>query len=203
MDFRAGAARAGFAHHPKIVFLAAIHNVDFGIQAGGGEFLHPKIAGILIELAWIAICLIGTIDGRVEALRRKFPDAHNQLPSPIDGFLFEIIAKTPIAQHLEECVVIGVQPHILQVVVFAAGADALLGVGGAGRLAWDGAGPFVHVRRAFIEENGDELIHARVGEEQAGGIGHQAGRRDNGVPLGFEEIQKGLPNFSRSHGQTG
>jgi hypothetical protein len=45
------------------------------------------------------------------------------------------------------------------------------------------------------------LIHARVGEEQAGGIGHQAGRRDNGVPLGFEKVQERLSNFSGSHAE--
>jgi hypothetical protein len=57
----------------------------------------------------------------------------------------------------------------------------------------------VHVGDALVEENGDELVHAGVGEEQAGGIRHQAGRGHDGVSLGFEKIQEGLSNFSRSH----
>jgi hypothetical protein len=43
------------------------------------------------------------------------------------------------------------------------------------------------------------LIHAGVGEEQAGGIGHQTGRGNNGVTLGLEKVQKGLSYFNRSH----
>ena len=42
--------------------------------------------------------------------------------------LLEVIAEAPVAEHLEERVVVGVFAHIVEVVVFAAGADALLGV---------------------------------------------------------------------------
>jgi hypothetical protein len=38
MNFGAGAAGAGFAHHPEIVLFAAKDDVDFGVQTGGGEF---------------------------------------------------------------------------------------------------------------------------------------------------------------------
>jgi hypothetical protein len=46
-----------------------------------------------------------------------------------DGFLLEVVAEGPVAEHLEERVVIGVEADVVEVVVLAAGADALLGVG--------------------------------------------------------------------------
>jgi hypothetical protein len=57
----------------------------------------------------------------------------------------------------------------------------------------------VHVGGALVEEDGDELVHAGVGEEETGGIGHEAGGGHDGVLLGFEKIQERLSNFSRSH----
>ena len=48
-----------------------------------------------------------------------------------DGLALEVVAEGPVAEHLEEGVVVGVAPHLLEVVVLARDADALLGVGGA------------------------------------------------------------------------
>ena len=53
--------------------------------------------------------------------------------------------------------VVGVVTHILEIVVFPARANALLRVGGARRIV----GSFFRA-----EEIRDELVHARVGEEQ-------------------------------------
>ena len=64
--------------------------------------------------------------GNPQTLDEKFP-------GPIDRFLLEIIAETPVAEHLEKGVVIGVEADVFEVVVFAAGADAFLRVGGARR----------------------------------------------------------------------
>ena len=33
VEFRAGTARAGFAHHPEIIFLVAVDDVDGGIES--------------------------------------------------------------------------------------------------------------------------------------------------------------------------
>ena len=81
--------------------------------------------------------------------------------------------------------VIGVEADVFEVVVFAAGADAFLGVGGAGRVV--GA-------LDLAEEDGHELVHARVGEEQVGRVGHEAGGRHDGVLLRLEEIEEVLPD---------
>ena len=96
--------------------------------------------------------------------------------------LLEVIAKAPVAEHFEEGVVIGVEADVFEVVVFAAGADAFLGVGRARR-----------VDRGMVvwpEKNRHELVHARVGEKQIGRIRQQARRRDNGMPLRFEKIEE-------------
>ena len=86
------------------------------------------VVRFLVELARVARA--GFVDGGVEALRREFPALDDEFPRPLDGLLFEVIAEAPVAEHLEERVVIGVEPDVIEVVVFAAGADALLGVGG-------------------------------------------------------------------------
>ena len=68
VDFAAWAAGAGFAHHPEIVFFVAVDDVDFGVEAGGGEFGGPKIIGFLVEVAGFALGFVGAIDGGVEAV---------------------------------------------------------------------------------------------------------------------------------------
>jgi hypothetical protein len=66
--------------------------------------------------------------GGVEAVGGRAPDLGQQLPGPVDGLLLEVVAERPVAQHLEEGVVVGVLADVLEVVVLAAGADALLAV---------------------------------------------------------------------------
>jgi hypothetical protein len=102
------------------------------------------------------------VDRGEEALRRDAPDLGEQFPAPGDGLLLEVVAEGPVAQHLEDRVVVGVEADVLEVVVLAAGADALLGVGGA------------FPRGGLVaEEVGHELVHAGVGEQQVGGGRHQ------------------------------
>ena len=106
----------------------------------------------------------GFVNGRVKSLRRKFPAVHDQFPRPFDRFLFEIIAETPVAEHLEEGVVIGVEADVFEIVVLAAGANAFLGVGHPRRIP----GRFL-----LPEKNRDELVHAGVGEKQVGRVGQK------------------------------
>lgn len=40
----------------------------------------------------------------------------------------EVVSEGPVSKHLKEGVVVDISAHVLQVVVFAAGADALLAV---------------------------------------------------------------------------
>ena len=69
MDFGAWAARAGVAHHPKVVLLAAGADVDLGVEPGGFEKFFPMVVGFLVEFGWLAFARL--IDGGIEAFRRK------------------------------------------------------------------------------------------------------------------------------------
>ena len=132
MHFRARPARTGVAHHPEIVCFSTVENVDGRIEIGFAKQSRPMIVRFLIELARFARTRF--LNGRVKPLRRKFPAINHEIPSPLDRFLLEIIAEAPVAEHLEKSVVIGVEPDVIEVVVFAAGTDAFLRVGDTRRL---------------------------------------------------------------------
>ena len=93
---------------------------------------------------------------------------------------------------------VGVEADVFEVVVFAASADALLRVRGAGGQSFvQNAGPGVHVRAALTEEDGHELVHARIGEDAravAAGVADVVAGHD-GVLLLLEEIEEGGADF--------
>jgi hypothetical protein len=128
----------------------------------------------------------------------------DEFPGPRDGFLLEVVAEGPVAEHLEERVVVGVEAHVFEVVVLAAGADALLRVGRASGQAFvQHAGPGIHIRAALAEEDGHELVHARVGEDAravAAGVAHVV-TGDDGVVLRFEEVEEGSGGSGRRWGR--
>ena len=200
MDFGAGTARAGVAHHPEVFLLVSEADVDLRIQTGVAEDLAPDLEGFFVQLTGLAG--IGFVDCGVEAVFGKSPPFGQQFPSPFDGFFFEVISEGPVTEHFEEGMVVGVEADVFQVVVFAAGADAFLGIGGAGIATGDYAGPAGDVRFAFAQEDRDELVHPGVGEEEVRGIGQKAGGgNDRMFPL-TEEIQERLPNLFSCHGHV-
>ena len=189
VQFTAGTTRAGVAHHPKVILFVAVNNVHGGVEPGGGENFRPITISLLVELARVAIT--GLVHGGVQAFLGEPPSAGDQLPRPLNGLFFEVITKRPVAEHFEESVVIGIHPHIVEVVVFAAGANTLLRISGA-------AGVVRAV--SFAEKNRHKLIHAGVGKQQVRRIGHQTRARYNGVLSGLKEIQKILPNLTAGSG---
>lgn len=52
----------------------------------------------------------------------------DQVPGHSAGVSFEVVAEGPVTQHLEECVMVSIRAHDLQVVVFAPYPDTFLGV---------------------------------------------------------------------------
>src|SRR4026208_1820607 len=100
MDFGAGTARPGLAHHPEVVLLAAVNDVDFGIESGGREESGPMIVRFLVELARLALRFGGVVTRCIEPLFREFPDACDEFPGPFDRFFLEVIAEAPVAEHL-------------------------------------------------------------------------------------------------------
>src|SRR5437870_658537 len=110
------------------------------------------IVRFLIEFA--RFVRSGFVNRGVKTLRWKFPAFNNQFPRPFDRFLLEIIAEAPVAQHFEERVVISVEPDVFEIVMFAAGPNALLGVGDAWRFPG---------RLLLTKKDRNELVHAGVG----------------------------------------
>ena len=82
VQFGARAAGAGVAHHPEIVLLAAINDVDGGIEPGGAEFFRPAIPRLLVALGRVALGFVGIVNRGVKALRRKFPYCRRPVPMP-------------------------------------------------------------------------------------------------------------------------
>ena len=185
MDLRTGTAGAGLAHHPEVVLAVAVDDVDGRIEARLFKDRRPEIVGLLIELGRIA--LGRSIDRRIKTIRGETPALREQLPGPVDRLGLEVVAEAPVSQHLEESVVVSVVADILEVVVFASGADALLRIGRARRVIGSGLG---------AEEIRNKLVHPRVGKQQVGGCRHEGGRGHNGVLFFFEKIEEGLPDFA-------
>src|SRR6185295_16845490 len=91
--------------------------------------------------------------------------ARHPLPGVLDRLLLEVVPKGEVAEHLEEGVVARGVAHLLQVVVLAAGADALLA--GDGPLIIAAFQPLKHTL---------ELHHARVREQQRRVVGRHKRR---------------------------
>ena len=190
MQFGTGAAGTGLSHHPEIVLHVAVHDVNVRVQPMGTEQFRPVIPGLLVKLAGISLALVRSVHRGIQPFRRKTPAFHDQLPGPVNGFLLEIIAEGPVAQHLEKRVVVGIVAHILQVVVLSPGADALLGVRGAGGLPR---------RRPYAQEIRNKLVHAGIREQQSGALWHQRGRRHDRVLFLAEKVQKALADLGGGH----
>ncbi len=100
-----------------------------------------------------------------------------ELPFPGNRFPLEVVAEGKIAEHLEESVVAGRGPHVLEI----RHAQALLG----------GRDP--PERPSAPEELVLELIHPGSREEERGIVPrHEAVRGHARVPPGFEEAQESL-----------
>ena len=149
--------------------------------------LFPEVVSLGVHLQ--AVLCIAAKHGDVQV---PFVDMHHlgqEFPSVGDGLAFEIVAKRPVAQHLEHGVVVSVVAHFLQVVVLAADAEALL------RIAGTGIGCI-----GVAEEDVLELVHARIGEHECGVVldDHGSGRHDV-VGFALEEFKKLAADFVASH----
>ena len=147
MNLRAGAAGTLVAHLPEVVFLRPAQDTVLA------DMLFPIIIGLHIHLE--TLLLVAAENGDIEPVFIDFHHLGEEFPTIGDGLLLEVVAKTPVAQHLEHSVVVGVVAHLLEVVVFSADAQALLRVGGSRPRAL-----------LVTEEDVLELVHAGVGKHQ-------------------------------------
>jgi len=186
VQFAARAARAGIAHHPEVVFAVAGNDVVGG-QITKPAFFRFGVGGNLGVAAKV---------GGVEAFFWEAPTLDDEFPRPVNRFLLEVtcpdavvcvgVAKTPVAEHLEESVMIGVEADVFEVVVFATGTDTFLSISGAAGL----------VRAVGLaEKNRHKLVHPGIREQQIRRVGQQAARRDDRVLFLVEEVEKRLTNL--------
>jgi hypothetical protein len=145
VNLRAAAAGAGIAHLPEVVGGAQLPD-PFGRQHRLPDAIRlvvPRNPGLALE------------DRRVQPVGRQLPRIGQQAPGKRDGVLLEVIAEREIPKHLEERVVAERRSHIVEVVVLAADAHALLR-GGRTRVA----APLA------AKEHVLELVHPGVREQQ-------------------------------------
>src|SRR5204862_829176 len=150
--------------------LVAVDDMNRGIESGLLKQPRPMIVRFLVELTRLVRSRL--VNRGVKTLRRKLPALDHKFPRPLNRLLLEVIAKAPVAEHLEERVVIGVESDVFQVVVFSAGPNALLRVSEARGVP----------RRLLLpEKNRDELVHARIREEQVRRVWQKRSRGHNRV----------------------
>ena len=121
--------------------------------------------------------LVARKDGEGQAVRIDAQPlrAGQELPGPGDGFLLEVVAERPVAQHLKEGQVRGVAD-----LVDVAGADALLHVGKPRALRVLGA-----------QQIRDQRVHAGGGEQHRRVVFRDdGGRGDDRVSPLLEEAQE-------------
>ncbi len=181
VDLRAGPARARVAHPPEVVLLAVAEDpgrVDarlalperLGLRVGPERLAPPE-------------------HGQPEPLPGQGVLLRHQLPAEGDRVLLEVVAEGEVPEHLEEGVMPRGPPDLLQVVVLAGDAQALLRRDGAHVVARLPAG-----------EDVLELVHARVREQQRRiARGDERGAAHDAVPALLEEAQEGLTCLLRIH----
>ena len=142
-DLRAGTARTGIAHGPEIV---RGRDADDAVVAEAGN---------LLPLGCRVVVGVEHRDQQLVLGEAEIP--RQQVPGQLDRLVLEVVAEREVAQHLEEGVMPGGVADILEIVVLAPGAHALL----RGRGAAVGA---------LLQAGEDvlELHHAGVGEHQRG-----------------------------------
>ena len=176
-DFGAGAAGAVVAHGPEVVRTGDADD----LVVREARDLPPDRGGLVVV----------DIDGDQKAPGIQPEVLRHQVPRALDGVFLEIVAEAEIPQHLEERQVPRGVADIVQVVVLAARAHALLTAGGA-RIR----------RRGRAGEVVLERHHARVDEHQRRVVlGHQGGRMDLRMAVGREGVQEGRADlFQTGHG---
>ncbi len=171
VDFRTRPAGAGIAHAPEVVLVPEAENAF----RGHARHLLPQFEGFVVVL----------VDGDVELFLGQLQLFGDEGPREANGVFLEIVTEGEVPEHLEEGMVARRAAHVVEVVVLAAHAQALLGGGGAFVIAF------------FLSaEDLLELDHARVGEQEGRIVaGDERRRGDFGVSVFLEIVQKAAADF--------
>ena len=140
------------------------------------DTFFPYIVGFLVERHAL---FLATFKYRyVQVFFWYFIYFSQQFPRPANGFFFEVVAKRPVAEHLEHRMVIGIAPYLFEVVVFARYAQTFLGI--------------YHTclfRFSIAEEKLFKLVHTRVSEHQGRVVfNNHRSRRNDGMPFALKEF---------------
>src|SRR4051812_2522457 len=125
VDLGARAAGTRLAHLPKIIAGDAGDPDDLVVPEAGDA--PPEAARLVVRRHPFG----AAEDGDHHPLLRERVDLGEELPRVRDRFFFEVIAEAEVPEHLEERVMPRGDADVLEVVVLAADADALLARGGA------------------------------------------------------------------------
>src|SRR4029450_9651528 len=116
VDLRASSAGPGVAHRPEVVGHAELADMRLG------EKIAPPLVGLIVPRD----ALLALEDGGVELRGIESPFFGEERPRQLDGVLLEIVAEREVTEHFEERVVPQRRPDVLEIVVLAADAHALL-----------------------------------------------------------------------------
>ena len=181
MDLATRTARTCLAHLPEVVVLVTADDVILR------KVLLPIVVSLLIE--WHTVRLRALEYSCIHTRLIKTINLCQQLPSPADSLLLEVVAERPVTQHLEHCVVVCIVTNLLKVVVLTRYTQTLLRVGSARSTTW-----------SITKEDILKLVHTCVGKHKSWVVlyNHRC-RWNNLVLFCSKEVQKCLTNFVRFH----
>ena len=149
--------------------------------------LEPEVGSLVI--AGKVLAGIALEDSNIEVGRVQLENINKVFPCHINGAFLEIIAETPVAEHLEHGVVVSIVSHLFQVVVFATDTQTLLCVGTAAGFGVAGTQNYIL-----------PLVHSGIGEHQCGVVlDYHRSRRHNQVALRLEILLVRVADFVCSH----
>src|ERR1700726_2458490 len=152
MNLRARAAWPGLAHLPEIVLRAAAQD-SFARQKAQ---IEPRLLRFVVVL----------VDSRPQSVGVDAPNFGDQLPVKFDRLALVVVAERPVAEHLEERVMVRIAADRFEIVVLAGNPQALLAI----------SHPRPR-RLAYTQEKILERDHPGVGKKQRGvAFGHQWSR---------------------------
>ena len=185
------------AVRPAATEIRSAIDVDFGAGTAGARFSHgPEVVGLVLPEHPVRRqphvsspdperVIVLPEDGDPEPGCIESVHPRHELPGHGNRFGLEVVPEGKIAQHLEERVVPGRPPHLLQIVVLAGDPEALLGRAGAP------VAPLLPSQEDLLE-----LVHPGVGEQERGIVGGNQGRaRHHLVPPVLEKAEECPADF--------
>ncbi len=127
MNLAAWTTRSSFTHLPEVVVAPEAQD-----PLARRAHLFPEFFRVFIRRNF----LVAFVNRKPQSRRIQFENINQQLPGKLDRVFLEVVAKRKIAEHLEERMMPGGFPDLVQIVMLSAGANALLRRGGAHVLAF-------------------------------------------------------------------